>query len=103
MREREGGVSERECVYVRHCHPVLTENSSGGGSSASITSGWDTDALSRLRQQENKGIHTDEDATTKGEDGIKKKKAFYCFWFSCLFPLLFGASHKQSTSENTYI
>ena len=36
----------------------------------------------------------------RGKDGIKKKE-FYCF--SKRFTLLFGASHKQSTSENTYI
>lgn len=56
-REEGGGVSvrgrserareecERECV--RYCHPVLSENSSGGRSNSS---GWDTDALTRPRQ-----------------------------------------------------
>ncbi len=91
-RERERG---RECVCVRYCHPVLPESSS---SSASITSGRDLDAW-RLRG--NKGIHTDEGATTKREDGIKKKH-FIASHFSshfCLEHLTSRAPVKTHTYD----
>lgn len=59
---REGGVKERES----HCRPVLPQSSSVSGAQASPTDRTEP-------RWGNKGILSDEETTTDGEDGIKRK------------------------------